>query len=196
MWSRWYPLKQGVSAIVKISDGIGGNLQPLYPPLLGLRYITVECNGRRGKVASLSVLLNDIKRGISSSTLVSSPSPSGDCSGSSGNEGDNKSNCRTETLDPLTFSEAKKLMRLVDVESLKKKLCSEGKEVIPYSELLQTCQSMGVAKNPEEAMSFARVLDEAGVVLLFRDKVHLHPDKVRIKLFDWSLFPFYNSSPF
>jgi hypothetical protein len=36
-----------------------------------------------------------------------------------------------------------------------------------------------VARSPEEAVAFARVLDEAGVVLLFRDKVYLHPDKVR-----------------
>ncbi|MCI15139.1 hypothetical protein A2U01_0036275, partial [Trifolium medium] len=28
------------------------------------------------------------------------------------------------------------------------------------------------------ASAFAKVLDEAGVILLFRDKVYLHPDKV------------------
>ncbi|CAI9107206.1 OLC1v1006511C1 [Oldenlandia corymbosa var. corymbosa] len=40
------------------------------------------------------------------------------------------------------------------------------------------CESIGVAKTADEASEFARVLDEAGVVLLFRDKVYLHPDKV------------------
>ncbi|KAM7484589.1 hypothetical protein LguiA_000598 [Lonicera macranthoides] len=39
---------------------------------------------------------------------------------------------------------------------------------------------MGVAKTNDEAVAFARVLDEAGVVLLFRDKVHLHPNKAVI----------------
>ncbi|GMI72274.1 hypothetical protein HRI_000896700 [Hibiscus trionum] len=81
-------------------------------------------------------------------------------------------------MDSVTFAEARKLMRLVNVESLKTKLGVEGKEVIGYSELLKACESMGVARSLDEAITFARVLDEAGVVLLFRDKVYLHPDKV------------------
>ncbi|KAK2980420.1 hypothetical protein RJ640_025266 [Escallonia rubra] len=80
--------------------------------------------------------------------------------------------------DTISFGEAKKLMRLVNVEALKMKLGTEGKEVIGYSELIEACKSMGVAKSADEAAAFARVLDEAGVVLLFRDKVYLHPDKV------------------
>ncbi|KAK1398033.1 Calcium uniporter protein [Heracleum sosnowskyi] len=78
----------------------------------------------------------------------------------------------------ITASEARKLMRLVDVEALKMKLGAEGKEVISYKSLIEACQSYGVAKSNEEAAVFARVLDDAGVVLLFRDKVYLHPDKV------------------
>ncbi|KAK1428578.1 hypothetical protein QVD17_17416 [Tagetes erecta] len=81
-------------------------------------------------------------------------------------------------VDNISFAEAKKLMRLVNVEALKTKFCTEGKEVISYSELLQACESIGVAKTVEEAKAFATVLDEAGVVLIFRDKVYLHPDKV------------------
>ncbi|GLT80697.1 hypothetical protein SLA2020_521220 [Shorea laevis] len=81
-------------------------------------------------------------------------------------------------LDNISFSEAKKLMRLVNVEELKRKLEMGGKELIGYSELLEACESMGVARSKDEAIAFARVLDEAGVVLLFRDKVYLHPDKV------------------
>ncbi|KAE9463689.1 hypothetical protein C3L33_04424, partial [Rhododendron williamsianum] len=79
----------------------------------------------------------------------------------------------------ISYGEAKKLMRLVNVEALKMKLLgTEGKEVICYSELLEACESLGVAKSRDEAVAFARILDEAGVVLLFRDKVYLHPDKV------------------
>lgn len=78
----------------------------------------------------------------------------------------------------ISFGEAKRLMRLVNVETLKVKLGMEGKEVISYSELLEACESMGVARSNDEAIAFARVLDEAGVILLFRDKVYLHPDKV------------------
>ncbi|GAB4824270.1 hypothetical protein Ancab_007157 [Ancistrocladus abbreviatus] len=83
-----------------------------------------------------------------------------------------------EDGDAISFSEAKKLMRLVNVEALKTKLGMEGKEVIGYSELLKACEGMGIARSLDEAAAFARVLDEAGVVLLFRDKVYLHPDKI------------------
>lgn len=76
------------------------------------------------------------------------------------------------------MDEARKLMRLVNVESLKKKLEIGGEEVIGYNELLKVCQDMGVVKDIHEAKNFAKVLDDAGVVVLFRDKVYLHPDKV------------------
>ncbi|PKI47538.1 hypothetical protein CRG98_032128 [Punica granatum] len=69
-------------------------------------------------------------------------------------------------------------MRLVNVEALKKKLGMEEKEVIGYKELLEECERIGVTKSPQEAAAFAQVLDEAGIILLFRDKVYLHPDKV------------------
>lgn len=78
----------------------------------------------------------------------------------------------------MTYAEAKRLMRLVDVEALKERLGLENKEMISYGELLKACESVGVARTSGEAAAFARVLDEAGVVLLFRDKVYLHPDKV------------------
>lgn len=85
--------------------------------------------------------------------------------------------------DTITHEEAKRLMRLVNVEELKWKLGMKNTEVIGYMDLLKACQNMGVAKTHEEAVGFARVLDEAGVILLFRDKVYLHPDKVIFFLF-------------
>ncbi|KAI3450174.1 hypothetical protein Pfo_006839 [Paulownia fortunei] len=93
--------------------------------------------------------------------------------GGGGGSENNNGNANT-----MSYAEAKRLMRLVNVEALKEKLGMEDKEVIPYDELLKACQSMGVAKSDDEAAAFARVLDDAGVVLLFRDKVYLHPDKV------------------
>ena len=57
----------------------------------------------------------------------------------------------------MSFVEARRLMRLVNVEA---------------------CKSMGVARSA----AFAQVLDEAGVILLFRDKFYLHPNKVKISL--------------
>ncbi|KAL7264125.1 hypothetical protein ACSBR1_002138 [Camellia fascicularis] len=99
-------------------------------------------------------------------------------SGGGGSGGDAVGGGGDNNNSSMSFAEAKKLMRLVNVEALKMKLGGEEKEVICYSELLQACESMGVAKSRHEAAAFARVLDEAGVVLLFRDKVYLHPDKV------------------
>ncbi|KAK9154634.1 hypothetical protein Sjap_002114 [Stephania japonica] len=78
----------------------------------------------------------------------------------------------------VSLGEAKRLLRLVNVEALKRKLCMGGEEMIGYSELIKACQTMGVSRSVEEAAAFAKVLDEAGVVLLFRDKVYLHPHKV------------------
>ncbi|KAG6418037.1 hypothetical protein SASPL_120235 [Salvia splendens] len=69
-------------------------------------------------------------------------------------------------------------MRLANVEALKEKLRKEGKEVIPYDELVKICRTTGVVTTTDEAAAFARVLDDADVVLLFCDRVYLHPDKV------------------
>ncbi|KAF8110088.1 hypothetical protein N665_0088s0099 [Sinapis alba] len=85
-----------------------------------------------------------------------------------------------EKSKEITMAEAKKLMRLVNVEDMKKKLVGMSeRDVVPYNALLEASQGMGLARSPDEAHVFARVLDDAGVVLIFRDKVYLHPDKVR-----------------
>lgn len=124
-------------------------------------------NGNGGKPAFGScVLLPKVMVSMLSSTAPPPPPPPASSSPS------------FASGDPISFAEAKKLMRLVNVEALKMKLGMEGKEVICYSELLDACESMGVARSLDEAAAFARVLDEAGIVLLFRNKVYLHPDKV------------------
>lgn len=99
------------------------------------------------------------------------------CSSASIGDGRNGEN-KNVKRDTITHEEAKRLMRLVNVEELKSKLGMKNTEVIGYTDLLKACQNMGVAKTHDEAVGFARVLDEAGVILLFRDKVYLHPDKV------------------
>lgn len=192
MWSSWWrgvgSLRQRVSVIVNVSHGYGGKFHPFDPPLLGLRDFAVECGGRKGGVASVSVFVgNQFVRGVSSSTFVSSSAGGSNSKNSSGNGGVVSNGIEESSI---SFSEAKKLMRLVNVESLKTRLGMEGKEIISYVELLEACESMGVAKNPEEAAAFAKVLDEAGVILLFRDKVYLHPDKVSFYYFIGPPFSF------
>ncbi|XP_059289185.1 calcium uniporter protein 6, mitochondrial-like [Lycium ferocissimum] len=97
---------------------------------------------------------------------------------SSDSNNEEKKNVNVNNGDTITHEEAKRLMRLVNVEELKWKLGMKNTEVIGYMDLLKACENIGVAKTHEEAVGFARVLDEAGVILLFRDKVYLHPDKV------------------
>lgn len=151
MWRRlsWREaLKQGVSAAV------GRRLPPPPPNPLLLGGVTLGTN----------LVFRGTKIRFSSSSCDANATSDSKKAGAG--------------VDSVTFGEAKKLMRLVNVESLKTKLGMEGKEVIGYSELLKACESMGIARSLDEAIAFARVLDEAGVVLLFRDKVYLHPDKV------------------
>ncbi|KAK3162284.1 hypothetical protein QOZ80_1BG0087740 [Eleusine coracana subsp. coracana] len=76
----------------------------------------------------------------------------------------------------VTAAEARRLMRLANVEALKRKL-GDG-EVIPYEDLLRACEEAGAARTRAEAAALAGALDEAGVVLLFRDRVYLQPDKI------------------
>ncbi|XP_057726903.1 calcium uniporter protein 5, mitochondrial-like [Arachis stenosperma] len=193
MWSRGWCvgslLRQRVCATLNIvsSHGYGGKAhQPFdHTPLFSLKGFADDGrkrnnNGEGGRgvgVSSISVFLNRMnnKRGVCSSTWVSSPFNNG---GINNSNSPSSSYGKIEGANSLSYAEAKKLMRLVNVENLKLKLGSDGKEVIPYNELIEACESMGVVRNKEEAMAFAKVLDEAGVILLFRNKVYLHPDKV------------------
>ncbi|KAM4083684.1 hypothetical protein ACJW30_08G076400 [Castanea mollissima] len=171
MWRRWWsgggggPLKQALSAV--------------YPT--GLRSMIIVGNGSPAVASSISVYL---RRALCDSSAAAAAAAEGKAGSvgyyySSDSNGNNNNNDKDKDRDSaMSLAEAKRLMRLVNVESLKKKLGMEGKEVIGYSELIQACKSMGVARSNEEAADFAQVLDEAGVILLFRDKVYLHPDKV------------------
>lgn len=150
----------------------GGKIQSFDPFLMNLRDYRLEYGEKRKGVGYFSVVvMNQMKRGVSSS------SSAGSSNNDSSENGGVKSNGKGKD-ETISFSEAKKLMRLVNVESLKMKLGMDGKEVISYNELIEACESMGVARNSEDAAAYAKVLDEAGVILLFRDKVYLHPDKV------------------
>ncbi|PWA70600.1 hypothetical protein CTI12_AA287220 [Artemisia annua] len=73
----------------------------------------------------------------------------------------------------ILHEEVNKLMRLVNVDAL-----FGSKEVTGYYEFLKACESTGFVKSDDEAKAFAYALDEARVVLIFRNKVYRHPDKV------------------
>uniref|UniRef100_A0A0E0BN87 Uncharacterized protein n=1 Tax=Oryza glumipatula TaxID=40148 RepID=A0A0E0BN87_9ORYZ len=77
----------------------------------------------------------------------------------------------------VTAAEARRLVRLVGVEALKRRLRDGREEVVGYGELLDACVEAGAARTRRDAEALARAMDEAGVVLLFRDKAYLHPEK-------------------
>lgn len=136
---------------------------------------------RRGLAGRLGLCFPALWFVGSTRTFSSDTSSSADTTKSKCNDEDDNGNGKVVGEgEAISFAEAKRLMRLVNVDALKSKLGAEGKEAINYCELLQACESVGLARSPAEAAAFARVLDEAGVVLLFRDKVYLHPDKVKI----------------
>ena len=78
----------------------------------------------------------------------------------------------------VTPAEARRLVRLVAVEALKRRLRDGPDEVVGYADLLDACVDAGAARTHADAEALARAMDDAGVVLLFRDKAYLHPDKV------------------
>jgi len=78
----------------------------------------------------------------------------------------------------VTPAEARRLVRLVAVEALKRRLRDGPDEVVGYGDLLDACVEAGAARTHADAEALARAMDDAGVVLLFRDKAYLHPDKV------------------
>jgi hypothetical protein len=68
----------------------------------------------------------------------------------------------------LAKEEALNLEQHVHLALLKKKLWNNPLNTISYEELLQLCQTVGMASD-----------NDVGVVIAFQDKVHLHPKKVR-----------------
>jgi hypothetical protein len=84
---------------------------------------------------------------------------------------------------PVTAAEARRLVRLVGVEALKRRLRDRAGEAIGYDELLDACVEAGAARTQGEAEGLARSMDDAGVLLLFRDKAYLHPEKVTFASF-------------
>ncbi|MCO5601432.1 hypothetical protein L7F22_055553 [Adiantum nelumboides] len=78
----------------------------------------------------------------------------------------------------LSHAETRKLLKLVKVDDFKKLLLGTGNHCMPVDEVLKLCKKAGAATTDAEAEEVTRNLDEAGVILLFRNRVFLEPDKV------------------
>ena len=66
---------------------------------------------------------------------------------------------RWDGEEEVTPAEARRLMRLANVDVLKRQL-GDG-EVIPYADLLRVCQEAGAARTRAEAAALAGALDRA-----------------------------------
>ena len=142
MWRRWW------------SSGGG---------LTGLGSIIIVGNG--SLVATLSILvylrrtLCDFAAAINGGGGgIGGGEAGGDGYHNSDSNGDNNDNDKDKDKDSaMSFVKARRLMRLVNVEALKRKLVMEGKEIIRYSKLIQACESMGVARSNKESINDFRL---------------------------------------
>ncbi|XVE87253.1 hypothetical protein DITRI_Ditri18aG0101700 [Diplodiscus trichospermus] len=76
----------------------------------------------------------------------------------------------------LSIQEAKKLLRVVQLEVLKTRLRETGKSWISYSDFIRICGES--CSDPEQGLKFAKLLDESGTVIVLGNVVVLRPEQV------------------
>lgn len=78
----------------------------------------------------------------------------------------------------MNVAEARKILVHVNAVALKKRIKADPRDSFSYRDLLDLIKESSVGANDEEAMRYARALDDAGVILIFRENVYLHPERV------------------
>eukprot|EP01018_Ginkgo_biloba_P025849 Gb_27529 [translate_table: standard] len=78
----------------------------------------------------------------------------------------------------LSVEEARKLLRFVQLESLKTRLHDMPNVCISHKELLDICMDFTGNSSMEEAKVMAKSLDQSGEILVLRHNVYLHPHQV------------------
>ncbi|EOY14683.1 hypothetical protein QUC31_000164 [Theobroma cacao] len=81
-----------------------------------------------------------------------------------------------ESLATISVEDARKLLRVSQVEKLKAKLREIPKSSISYNEFVQVC--LEGCGNQAQALEFAKMLDESGNVIVLGDVVFLRPEQV------------------
>ncbi|GMI94067.1 hypothetical protein like AT2G23790 [Hibiscus trionum] len=76
----------------------------------------------------------------------------------------------------LSNQEAKKLLKVAQLEVLKTRLRETGKNWVPYSDFIRICGE--VCSDPDQVSESAKLLDESGTVIVFGDVVVLRPEQV------------------
>ncbi|KAH9626022.1 hypothetical protein KSS87_014800 [Heliosperma pusillum] len=77
----------------------------------------------------------------------------------------------------LTVSEVKKVLKATKVEMITSKLRNVGKDWVTYKEFMEKLEVF-CGGNRDEAIMFAKTLDDCGSVIVFGDSVFLRPYKV------------------
>lgn len=76
----------------------------------------------------------------------------------------------------LTAEDARKLMKVAQIEMVKEKIKKIGKSCVSYEEFVKIC--VEGAWSEEQGFEIAKMLDESGNVLVLGKVVFLHPDQV------------------
>ncbi|KAJ8546090.1 hypothetical protein K7X08_018673 [Anisodus acutangulus] len=77
--------------------------------------------------------------------------------------------------EKFTVDDARKVLRLAQLEVLKSRLTQIEKDVILYPEFIQICN--GACSNADQALEFAKMLDQSGTVIVLGNAVFLKPHK-------------------
>ncbi|XP_060193357.1 calcium uniporter protein 2, mitochondrial-like [Lycium barbarum] len=78
--------------------------------------------------------------------------------------------------EKFTVDDARKVLRLAQLEVVKSRLTQMEKDCISYPEFIQICN--GACSNAEQALEFAKLLDQSGIVIVLGNVVYLKPHKV------------------
>lgn len=82
----------------------------------------------------------------------------------------------TEKAERLSVKDARKVLKAFHMEVVKEKLRTIEKPWIPYSEFVRVCEE--AVSDPNQGLQFAKLLDEAGNVIVLGNVVYLRPEQV------------------
>ena len=98
---------------------------------------------------------------------------------------------KSEPVEELSVEDARKLLRLAQLERVKSRLRDVPKSWLPYSEYVDIC--VEGCSDPSQGLRFARMLDDSGTVIVLGDIVFLHPEQVNFFFFFFLLLFSMNS---
>ncbi|KAM3304754.1 calcium uniporter protein 4, mitochondrial [Capsicum chacoense] len=81
-----------------------------------------------------------------------------------------------ETMGRITVSDAKKILKIAQLEKVKLRLREMPMNSITYSEFVGICSEFCCSR--EQSLEFAKMLDESGSVIVLGDVVFLRPHQV------------------